>query len=50
MLRLVDNVNNKSYKGSRVVIKRLLTQLYKEYSYLGILKGVAFINNTWYIG
>ena len=50
MLRLVDNIENKSYKGTKATIRMLLNTLYKQYSYEGLLKGVAFINDTWYIG
>jgi hypothetical protein len=49
-LKLIDNVENKSYIGSYETIKRLLNTLYKQYKHDGILKGVAFANNTWYIG
>lgn len=49
MLRLVDRIENKSYIGSKYTIKRLLYRLYKEYNYYGLLKGVAFIKDTWYI-
>lgn len=49
MLKLVDNIENKSYRGSKATIKMLLYKLYKEYNKMGILKGVAYINSTWYI-
>lgn len=50
MLRLVDNIENKSYQGTTATIKKLLYILYNQYSKEEILKGVAFIKDTWYIG
>jgi len=47
--RLVDNIEGKSYIGSRVIIKNLLYNLYDIYRNEGILKGVVFIKNTYYI-
>jgi len=50
MLRLVDRVENKSYKGSKKSIMTLLQLKFNEYKYYGILKGIVCINDTWYIG
>ena len=47
--RLVDNIEGKSYIGSRITIKNLLYNLYDIYRNEGILKGVVFIKNTYYI-
>jgi hypothetical protein len=48
-LKLVDRIEGKSYIGSRATIKGLLYRRYREYKYRNILKGVAFIKDTYYI-
>lgn len=49
-MKLVDNIENKTYKGSRATIKGLLYRTYNKYKTLDLLHGVVFIKDTWYIG
>jgi hypothetical protein len=49
-MRLVDNIENKSYKSSKIVIRMLLKNLYDTYKKEGLLTGVIKIKDTWYIG
>lgn len=49
MIRFVDRIEGKSYLGSKFTITDLVHRRFSQYKKLGILKGVAFANNTWYI-
>ena len=50
MLRLIDNVSNERLQGSRITIKALVNRRFAQYKKQGLLKGVVFVNNTYYLG
>lgn len=49
MLRLIDNVSNERLQGSRTTIKALVYRRFAQYKKQGLLKGVVFVNNTYYL-
>ena len=49
MLVLIDNVSNEQLKGSRATIKSLVYKRYSLYKRQGLLKGIAFVNGTYYL-
>ena len=50
MLRLIDNVSNERLQGSRTTIKAIVYKRFTQYKKQGLLKGIAFVNNTYYLG
>ena len=50
MLRLIDNVSNERLQGSKNTIKAIVYKRFAQYKKQGLLKGVAFVNNTYYLG
>ena len=50
MLRLIDNGSNERIQGSRTTIKALVYRRFTQYKKQGLLKGIVFINNTYYLG
>lgn len=50
MLRLIDNVSNERLQGSKTTIKALVYRRFAQYKKQGLLKGVVFVNNTYYLG
>lgn len=49
-MKLVDNIEQKTYKGSKATITTLLYKKYKEYIKMGTLKGVLRVKDTWFLG
>lgn len=49
MLRLIDSVSNERLQGSRTTIKTIVYKRFTQYKKQGLLKGVAFVKDTYYL-